>query len=56
MTLIETGEKLLVIYRAIYEGSVRMHFLGEVETAEGSICRLSGHIFSFNQLNGIFVK
>ncbi len=43
--MISIGEKVHVIYRALYDGSLRRHFVGEVIAAEGAVVRLRGHAF-----------
>jgi hypothetical protein len=43
--IIEIGEKVHVVYRALYEKSNRRHFLGEVKKAEGTACRIVGNVF-----------
>lgn len=37
------------MYIALYENSTRRHFLGEVITSEGTICRLEGFVFVYDQ-------
>jgi hypothetical protein len=46
--VIEAGEQVHVIYRPIFEGSVRRHFLGEVTACDGAVCRLDGYAFVYN--------
>jgi len=43
--IIEKGNKVHIIYRALYENSPRRHFLGEVVAADGALCRLEGFAF-----------
>ncbi len=43
--LINPGEKVHVIYRAMYEGSLRRHFVGTVIAADGATCRVQGYAF-----------
>ena len=43
--LIKIGEKLHVIYRALYENSTRQHFVGEVTSYENGLARLDGYVF-----------
>jgi hypothetical protein len=54
--IIGTGEKIHVMYRALYENSIRRHFLGEVLVAEGSVCRLEGYVFVYDQKTTEFVR
>ncbi len=54
--IIEVGEKIHVIYRALYDNSIRRHFLGEVKAAEGPACRLEGFVFVYDQKTTQFVR
>lgn len=54
--IIEVGEYVHVIYRAYYENSTRRHFLGEVKTAQGSVCRLEGYVFVLDKKSSTFIK
>lgn len=54
--LIEIGEKVHIMYRALYENSTRRHFLGEVLAAEGSVCRLQGFVFVYDTKSTEFIR
>ena len=54
--IIEQGNKVHVIYRALFENSSRRHFLGEVQEAEGSVCRLEGFVFIYDQKSTMFLR
>ena len=54
--IIETGEHVHVIYRALYETSGRRHFLGKVQVAEGTVCRIEGYVFVYDQKTSMFNK
>ena len=54
--IIEKGEKLHIIYRALFENSTRRHFLGEVLAAEGPVCRLEGFVFVYDQKTTEFMR
>jgi len=54
--IIEKGEKIHVMYRALYENSTRRHFLGEVKMTEGAICRLEGFVFFYDQKTTEFIR
>lgn len=54
--IINKGEKIHVIYRALYEDSARCHFLGEVQFAEGAICRALGYMFVYDKNKSEFLK
>ncbi|NNM13659.1 MAG: hypothetical protein HKO58_05000 [Gammaproteobacteria bacterium] len=54
--LIEIGEKLHVVYRALYENSTRQHFLGMVKAIENSVVRLEGYVFVFEVKKDEFLR
>ena len=54
--IIEKGNKVHVIYRALFENSSRRHFLGEVREAEGSVCRFEGFVFIYDQKSTMFLR
>lgn len=54
--IIEKGEKIHVMYRALYENSTRRHFLGEVKMAEGPACRLEGFVFVYDKKTTEFIR
>ena len=54
--LIEIGEKLHVVYRAKYENSTRLHYVGEVIQIEGEVCRLEGYAFVFDIKQDSFLR
>ena len=54
--LIQTGEKLHVVYRAKYEKSIRLHYVGEVIQIEGEVCRLEGYAFVFDEKADSFLR
>ena len=47
--IIDKGEKIHVVYRAMFENSSRRHFLGEVKMANGPVCRIEGFVFVYDQ-------
>lgn len=53
---IEIGEKFHVMYRSLYEKSTRRHFIGEVFSSQGSVCRLHGFAFIYDDKKTEFVK
>jgi hypothetical protein len=53
---IEVGEKFHVMYRSLYEKSTRRHFLGKVIASQGSVCRLEGYAFIYDDKNTEFIK
>ena len=54
--IIEEHEKVHIIYRALYDQSIRRHIVGEVEGVEGSICRIHGYIFIYDSKATKFVR
>jgi len=54
--IIEKGEKIHVMYRALYDNSTRRHFLGEVKLAESAVCRLEGFVFLYDQKTTEFIR
>ena len=56
LMIIEKGEHVHVIYRALYESSGRRHFLGEVREAEGAVCRVEGYVFVYDQKSSVYLK
>lgn len=54
--LIRAGEKVHVIYRTLYDGGSRQHFLGQVVAAEGAVCRLEGYLFTYEPKTSLFQK
>ncbi|TKB10789.1 hypothetical protein [Desulforhopalus sp. IMCC35007] len=54
--IIEIGEKVHIVYRAMYEKSNRRHFLGEVQKADGTACRIVGNVFVYDPKTTMFVK
>ncbi len=54
--VIEKGNKVHVIYRALYDSSTRRHFLGEVVAAECALCRLEGYVFVLDPESDLYKK
>lgn len=54
--LIRTGEKVHVMYRSLYDGASRQHFLGEVVAAEGAVCRVEGYLFMYEPKTSLYQK
>lgn len=54
--VIEKGEHVHVIYRALYESSGRRHFLGEVKVADGAVCRIEGYVFVYDQKSSVYLR
>ena len=54
--IIQENEKVHVIYRAIFDQSIRRHFVGQIEAVEGSICRINGYVFIYDTKATKFVR
>jgi hypothetical protein len=54
--IFEAGEQVHVVYRALYAGSGRRHFVGKVQNAEGAVCRLEGFAFVYDKKTALFDK
>jgi hypothetical protein len=54
--IIEKGNKVHIIYRALFDNSIRRHFVGEVIGAEGALCRIEGYAFVLDRKSEMFVK
>lgn len=54
--VIEKGERVHVIYRALYQNSSRRHFLGEIQANEGTVCRIEGYVFVYDDKSSVFIK
>lgn len=54
--VIEVGEKVHVVYRSLYEKSIRRHFIGKVMSATGALCRIEGFAFIYDERKDEFIK
>lgn len=54
--IIEAGEKLHIVYRALFDKSNRRHFVGEVVAANEAFCRLKGYFFVYDEKKTEFIK
>lgn len=54
--IIEAGDKLHIVYRALFDKSNRRHFVGEVTSADGGFCKLKGYFFVYDEKKTEFVK
>lgn len=55
MTL-NTGEKVFIIARRLFEKDLRRHFVGEVLESTDSAARVRGYAFIFDANSGDFVR
>ena len=46
--VVQSGDKLHIITRRLFEADVRRHFVGEVVGASGDLVELRGYTFVFN--------
>lgn len=54
--IIEAGEKLHIMYRSLYVNSIRRHFIGSVVAAQGSLCRIKGFVFIYDEKKTEFIR
>ncbi|BCE00023.1 hypothetical protein [Marinicellulosiphila megalodicopiae] len=54
--IIEVGEKVHVMYRSLYEKSMRRHFIGTVTAAKDALCRIEGYVFIYDDKKTEFVR
>lgn len=54
--IIEKGSKVHIMYRALFENSVRRHIIGEVMFATGALCRVEGFAFVRDPQSGMYQK
>lgn len=54
--IVEKGNKVHIVYRALYENSTRRHFIGEIIEAEGALCRLEGFAFIYDIKSTTYIK
>lgn len=55
MTL-NTGEYVHIIHRQLFRDDAQRHFVGTVESHEGTIIRVKGHLFAMDSTNSQFVR
>ena len=54
--MIEIGDKVHVVYRALYEHSTRRHFVGLVTHSEDAIVRLEGYAYVMDAHTRMFLR
>lgn len=54
--IIDKNEQIHVMYRALYENSIRRHFLGVVRRVEGALCRAEGYVFIYDKAASTYVR
>jgi hypothetical protein len=56
MTVLDVGEKVLLIERRLFETDLRRHFVGVVERCTEVAFRLRGYVFVYDRSTGGFVR
>lgn len=54
--IIANGDKVHLIYRALYENAIRRHFVGEVAATDGALCRIVGHAYIYDEQEGTYTR
>ena len=54
--IVQTGEKIHVAYRSLYENSTRRHFIGKIVASEEALCRVEGYAFIYDSHKTDFMK
>lgn len=52
--LVSQGEKVHVVYRRMFDGDVRRHFVGEVVDSYETTARLQGFVFVYDSIKSQF--
>jgi hypothetical protein len=55
-TILAAGDKIHVIHRQLFDRDVQRHFVGIVETCEGSLAKVKGYLFARDPHSNQFVK
>lgn len=54
--ILRNGEKIHVIHRRHFEKEPQRHFAGVVEECEGSLARVTGHVYTVDPVSYSFVR
>ena len=54
--ILNKGEKLHVIHRRAYKEDQHRHFIGIVEEFDGGLARVTGHVYTVDTTQFIFVR
>ena len=54
--IINTGEYVHIIHRQLFPDDAQRHFVGTVESHEGTILRVKGYLFAMDSTNRQFVR
>ncbi len=54
--ILNTGEYIHIIHRQLFPGDAQRHFVGTVESHEGSLVRVKGYLFAMDTTQSLFVR
>lgn len=54
--ILKPGEKVHVIHRRLYEKDNHRHFIGVVDVYDQGVARVTGHVYTVDQVKFAFVK
>src|SRR4051794_3566351 len=54
--ILQEGDKLLVVYRRLFESDKSRYFIGVVDGYENGVAKVSGHTWMKEQFGGSFFK
>src|SRR2546426_5880866 len=54
--ILNTGEYVHIIHRQLFVDDVRRHFVGTVESHEGTLVRVKGYLFAMDPKRNEFVR
>ena len=54
--ILNSGEYIHIIHRQLFPNDVQRHFVGTVESHEGSLVRVKGYLFAMDPKRGEFVR
>ena len=54
--VLNSGEYIHIIHRQLFPDDARRHFVGTVESHEGTLVRVKGYLFAMDSTNSQFVR
>src|SRR3984893_14895580 len=54
--ILNTGEYIHIIHRQLFHDDARRHFVGTVESHEGTLVRVKGYLFAMDSKRNEFVR
>lgn len=54
--ILNSGEYIHIIHRQLFPEDVRRHFVGTIESHEGSLVRVKGYLFAMDAKRNEFVR